>query len=152
MEYIIEAETKASREEAWKFLTDFPSYPEWNSVLEMRKNDNLEVGKFFHVTIHHNGEISKFRAMTLYVKDNDSFAAEQRILGKWFFSAIHHFIITEKNNRIVLVQRWELKGIIARLFRKRIFKLLDEFKKMNREFVAELDEQHRMVQMAEVIV
>ena len=134
-EYIIDINIEAPREKVWKIITDFKSYSKWNSILYMVKNDQLEVGKKFHVTIHDKGKDSKFYATTLSKEENQSFSAQQKVIGKWFFSATHYFIIdnTAQQNQIKFIQKWHLTGIMSKLFRKLIFKQLALFKKMNEE-------------------
>jgi len=134
-EYKIEVDINASKKAVWKTIIDFEHYPQWNSVLNMENNDSLIVGNKFDVSIKKpNNKRSNFKAVTVSKDVHNSFAAKQKILGKWFFQATHFFIIkeTDKDN-ITFIQKWELQGILASLFRKQIFKELEEFKKMNRE-------------------
>ncbi len=134
-EYKIEIKIHASKEIVWQTITDFKNYPNWNTILEMEENDSLIIGEKFKVEIHKpNGKNSKFKATAINKTDSKSFSARQTIIGKWFFSASHHFIIKEIDNENVLfIQKWELKGIVASIFRKQIFKELDMFNKMNKE-------------------
>ena len=135
-EYIISIDLAQSKEEVWNAITDFQSYSKWNTVLSMRDNDQLAIGKKFSVTIHHNGKDSKFKATTLSKEVNRSFAAQQRIIGKWFFSATHYFIIEESSEpegHVRFIQKWHLTGLIAKLFKKQIFQQLVQFKRMNDE-------------------
>lgn len=133
-EYIISIDLSQPREKVWEVLTDFNKYKNWNTVLYMSHNDQIEIGKEFNVTIYNkNGKDSKFKATTLSKEANKSFSAQQKILGKWFFTATHHFIVEEINSQVRLVQKWELTGIISKLFKKQIFKKLAEFKQMNEE-------------------
>jgi len=134
-EYKIEIDIKAPKEAVWNAITDFENFQKWNSVLVMKNNDSLILGNKFDVTIvQQNKKQSSFKAVAISKNDFHSFAAEQKIIGKWFFQAIHYFIIkeTDKEN-IKFIQKWELKGLVAALFRKQIFKELEEFKKMNWE-------------------
>ncbi|MEQ8945960.1 MAG: SRPBCC domain-containing protein [Balneola sp.] len=132
-EYKIEIEINASKEAVWNTITDFKNFQKWNSVLAMKNNDSLILGDKFDVTIvKPNKKHSSFKAVAVSKNDVQSFAARQKMIGKWVFQATHYFIIkeTDKEN-IKFIQKWELKGIIASLFRKQIFKELEEFKKMN---------------------
>jgi len=133
--YKIAIEINASKEAVWETITNFSNYPKWNSVLEMKNNDDLIIGNKFQVTIMQaNGKRSKFKAITIHKEKLVSFSATQTILGKWFFKAIHHFTLKELDKEhIQFVQTWELKGIIVPLFRKQIFKELSLFKQMNKE-------------------
>lgn len=134
IEYTISINLSQTGKKVWDVLTDFNRYHEWNSVLTMSNNDRIEIGKEFDVTIHiKNGKDSKFKAITIAKEVNKSFTAQQKILGKWFFTATHHFIIEETNSQVSFVQKWELSGVISRLFKKQIFKQLAEFKRMNEE-------------------
>lgn len=134
-EYIIEIDINASKEALWRAITDFEHYPKWNSVLEMQSNDSLIVGNEFDVIIKkENNKQSSFKATMISKEQNESFAAKQRIIGKWFFQATHYFIIIEIDKKnIKFIQKWELKGIVSSLFRRQIFKELEDFKKMNTE-------------------
>lgn len=134
-EYKIEIDIKAPKEAVWNVITDFENYQKWNSVLVMKNNDDLLLGNKFDVTIvQQNKKQSSFKAVAVSKNDFQSFAAEQKIIGKWFFQATHYFIIkVTDNENIKFIQKWELKGIVASLFRKQIFKELEEFKKMNLE-------------------
>jgi len=134
-DYKIEIEINASKEIVWKALTDFENYPNWNSVLVMKNNDSLILGDKFHVTtIQSHCKQSKFKATATSKENFQSFSGTQTIIGKWFFQATHHFIIKERDKEnITFIQKWELKGIIASMFRKQIFKELEVFNKMNSE-------------------
>ncbi|WP_103070415.1 SRPBCC domain-containing protein [Aquimarina sediminis] len=134
-EYIIETKINAPKEVVWKTITNFEDYPSWNSILTMKNNDSLQVGKKFDVTIHKpKGKKSKFKVIALSKNDNKSFSARQKVMGNWFLSATHHFIIEEINkNQVMFIQKWELKGIVISLFKKQIFKELESFNQMNEE-------------------
>lgn len=140
-EYKIEITINASKEEVWNEITNFKNYPNWNTILIMEQNDSLVVGEKFYVTINKpNGKKSQFKATTIRKERNLYFSAEQKIIGNWFFSAIHHFIIQEIDTKHVLfIQKWELKGIIASLFRKQILKELESFGQMNNELKDRLE-------------
>lgn len=139
-EYTISIDLSQPGEKVWNVLTDFNRYHEWNSVLSMSNNDRIEIGKEFNVIIFNRaGKDSKFKATTIAKEINKSFSAQQKILGKWFFTATHHFIIDETNSQVRFVQKWELTGIISRLFKKQIFKQLAEFKRMNEELKIQLE-------------
>ncbi len=134
-EYIIKIEINAPVQDVWKAVTNFPEYPKWNSVLSMKNNDNLTVNQKFDVTITQaNGKQSKFKANTIYKAENQKFIATQKMIGKWFFLATHHFIIEKiDDQRTLFTQKWELNGVIASLFKRSIFKQLDRFITMNAE-------------------
>jgi hypothetical protein len=141
-EYTIKVELHTPNEEVWEAITDFPSYKQWNTVLIMKENDHLEIGKKFKVTIiDDKGKQSKFKALTLTNEQYDSFSARQIILGKWFFSATHYFIIKQKNeSETTFIQTWKFSGILFKPFRKAIFKQLDHFNKMNQELKAYVED------------
>ena len=132
-EYKIEIEVSASKETVWKAITDFENYPNWNSVLVMKENDSLIIGEKFDVTINNpNGKHSKFKATATSKEDCQSFSATATTIGKWFFETTHYFIINEiDKEHIIFIQKWELKGIIASMFHKQIFKELEVFIQMN---------------------
>ncbi len=141
-EYIIKININASKETVWNVITDFENYPKWNSVLKMDKNDNLILGDNFDVSIvQPNGKKSNFKATAIGKEEFQSFSASQTIIGKWFFQAIHFFIIEEVDEEhVTFIQKWELKGIIALLFRKQICKELEVFKLMNKELKEVIEE------------
>ena len=88
------------------------------------------------MTIHNNGKDSEFKATTLSKEVNRSFAARQDIIGKWFFSATHYFIIEDPGDSkeyVRFIQKWHLTGLITKLFKKQICQQLAQFKKMNEE-------------------
>jgi len=134
-DYTIQIGINAPKEIVWKAITDFEAFPEWNSVLAMENNDSLVIGNEFNVTITQpNDKKSGFKATALSKEKFRSFSARQKILGKWFFQATHHFIIEETDQQTVtFTQKWELTGLISSLFRKQIFKELEVFKTMNTE-------------------
>jgi hypothetical protein len=142
-DYIIEIEINASKEAVWKIITDFEQYPKWNSVLKMESNDSLLVGNEFDVTINKpDNKQSSFQATMISKEQDKSFAAKQKMLGKWFFQATHYFIIKETDQEnVTFIQRWELKGLLASMFRKQIFSELEDFKKMNKELKAYVEKQ-----------
>lgn len=133
--YKIETNINATKKAVWKAITDFENYPNWNSVLEMRNNNSLVIGNEFDVTITRpDKKQSTFKATALTKEKFKSFSARQKILGKWFFQATHHFIIKETDQEtITFIQKWELSGILSSLFRKQILKELEVFKVMNGE-------------------
>lgn len=132
-EYTIQADFQGSKEVVWEAITDFQSYDNWNTVLMMENNDQLEVGKKFKVTIiDEKGKQSQFKAQALTNEQYNSFSARQVMLGKWFFSATHYFIVAQKNeSETTLTQTWRFSGILFRPFRKLIFNQLDRFNQMN---------------------
>ncbi|WP_148639340.1 SRPBCC domain-containing protein [Aquimarina longa] len=140
-EYKIEIKINASKETVWKTITNFKEYPNWNTILEMEQNEDLVVGKKFKVTIYNpKGKKSKFNATTMHREDNVSFSATQKIIGKWFFSATHYFIIREiDKEHVVFIQKWKLRGLITSLFYKQICKELKSFNAMNTELKTVLE-------------
>ncbi len=140
--FSIQTDVQHPREDVWETITDFRSYPNWNSMLIMKENDQLEIDRKFHVTIiNEKGKASSFKAKTLSCVPNHSFSARQTILGKWLFSATHHFILEELDDRGVrFTQTWELTGIMSRLFRKQIFEQLALFNQMNEDLKSHLNE------------
>ena len=133
--YTIAIDIKSSATDIWKILTDFSNYPQWNSILKMEGNDHLEPNKDFQVTIiRPKGKPSRFKAITLSKTPNKSFVARQTIVAKWFFEATHYFTLEPIDKKTVnFTQEWHLNGIIAKLFKKAIFKELSLFKTMNNE-------------------
>jgi len=143
-EFVIDVRIDAPKETVWQALTNFPAYPSWNSMLYMTGNDQLAVGQNFHVTIHNGNKDSKFKAATLSKQAPDSFSARQKIVGKWLFSATHHFVLETPvgaPEQVVFVQKWELTGIVSKLFKKQIFKQLGLFNTMNSELKAHVEGQ-----------
>ena len=140
-EYKIEIKIDASKEEVWKEIINFKNYPTWNTILIMEQNDSLIIGEKFSVTINKgNGKKSKFKATAIGKENHRSFSAKQKMIGDWFFSAIHHFMIREISaEKVLFIQKWELRGIIASLFRKPIFKELETFNQMNIELKNKLE-------------
>lgn len=134
-EFIVEIEVNASNEAVWKTITDFENYPNWNSVLLMKNNDSLIIGRKFQVSIMQpNGKKSNFKAVAVNKDEFNSFSATQTMIGKWLFEATHFFIIKEVDKKNVnFIQKWELKGLIASLFFKQIVKELEVFKEMNKD-------------------
>lgn len=135
-EYKISVDLQASKENVWEAITNFKAYPRWNSVLSMHDNDQLQIGRKFNVTIHLGKKDSKFRAEALSKEDYRTFSAQQTMLGKWFFSATHHFHLEDVGDGVRFVQRWQLTGIMSKLFKKQIFKQLALFNTMNEELKA----------------
>lgn len=140
-EYTIKVELRASKQEVWKTITNFRSYDQWNTVLIMNNNDRLEIGKKFKVTIiDDKSKQSKFKALVLTHEPNESFSARQTILGKWFFSATHHFIIHSENKaKTTFEQTWDFTGILYKPFKKIIFKQLKRFNQMNTDLKTYLE-------------
>ena len=138
--FSIEIQLKASKQAVWNVLVDFPSYESWNSVLKMKNNDSLEVGRKFDVTItNQKGKTSSFKAKTLTNEAPNAFSARQKIIGKWLFSATHHFILEEHDNgETTFIQTWEFTGILFRLFKKVIFRDLEHFNQMNQDLSVKL--------------
>ncbi|MEM6844331.1 MAG: SRPBCC domain-containing protein [Bacteroidota bacterium] len=143
-EFIISIDLPHPRNQVWQEITDFPSYSSWNSVLSMAGNDQLEVGKKFRVQINtKDGKSSTFRAVVLKKEKQQYFSAQQKILGKWFFTATHYFIVEEAGGGTTkFVQKWELTGIVSRLFKKMIFKQLEEFRQMNTDLKNHMDAKY----------
>ncbi len=133
LQFTVPIDIKANKERVWAAITDFNTYAQWNSILSLSGNNNLEIGKKFHVVIHEGSKDSKFDATLLSKKEGYSFSAEQKILSKWFFAATHHFIIESTGKNTRFIQHWELSGFISRLFKKQIFRQLALFNQMNLE-------------------
>lgn len=131
--YTIGIDVPHPKEAVWKAITDVAAYPTWNSVLEMTHNDQWEIGKSFHVSIHQHGKKTQFKAKLLAKEPLRYFSARQTMLGSWFFSATHFFILEEQGAQLRFVQTWHLTGLVSRLFKKLIFRQLAEFKVMNEE-------------------
>ncbi len=131
--YEISVTIDQAKENVWKVITDFNSYEQWNSILSMAENDELVIGEKFAVTIHDHGKDARFKAITLTRIENESFSAQQKIIGKWFFSATHFFILNEKDGQTQFTQKWKFTGLLSRLFKKPIFKQLELFNTMNDE-------------------
>lgn len=135
MQYTIHIDLPHPKAVVWQTLTDFRSYPAWNSMLTMAENDRLQVGEKFHVTIiNKKGKKSRFKARTITHTPCRSFSARQTILGKWMFSATHHFTLEaldDQNTRFT--QTWDLTGILSKLFLKQIFRELALFNQMNED-------------------
>lgn len=134
-DYKIDITIDAPKHKVWNVITDFKNYPSWNSVLTMDNNDSLLLGKNFQVTIiQPNGKKSQFKAKAMDKEILQSFSATQTIVGKWFFTATHLFTIEEIDDEHTrFIQEWKLKGVLAALFRKQIFKELVVFNNMNQE-------------------
>lgn len=132
-EYTIKIDLQQSKEVVWETITDFQSYSKWNTVLIMENNDLLEIGKKFKVTIiDEKGKKSKFKAEVLTNHPYDSFSARQILIGKWFLSATHHFIIEQKTeSETTFIQTWKFGGILFKPFRKMIFNQLERFRQMD---------------------
>lgn len=139
-DYTIEIKLNTNTDTVWKTITNFEKFPSWNSVLSMKENESMKVGEKFRVTIHKpNGKSSSFKAKLLKVDKPNSFSARQIMLGKWFFSATHYFIIEKiDENHVLFKQHWKLTGIIAAIFKKQIHKELALFKVMNEELKKEV--------------
>ncbi len=143
-EFIISVDLSHPRNHVWHEITDFPSYPSWNKVLRMADNDQLEVGKKFQVQIKtKDGKSSRFKAVMLEKKDQQYFVARQKILGRWFFTATHYFIVEEiESNSIKFIQKWELTGLVSLLFKRMIFRQLEEFNQMNTDLKSHMDTKY----------
>ncbi len=140
-EYTIEIDISSDPKNTWIALTNFSEYPLWNSVLRMSNNDDLQLNQEFNVTIlQPDGKKSQFKAKTISLDPKKSFSAQQLILGEWFFSATHFFIIDEaKADHVRFVQKWVLTGIVSKLFKKQILKHLAHFKQMNNDLKVYLE-------------
>ena len=140
-EYKIEIKINTSKEVVWETITDFKDYPNWNTVLKMEQNESIIIGKKFKVTINNpNDKKSKFKAIAIKKEDYKSFAATQKMIGKWLFSATHYFIIKEiDKEHVMFIQKWKLTGILNSLFNKQIIKSLEHFKQMNDELKAKVE-------------
>ena len=133
--FSIQVNISKSDEEVWGAITDFPSYQQWNSVLNMSDNDHLEIGKKFKVTITDDkGKQSTFKAKLLTKELNTSFSARQIMLGKWFFSATHHFVLKKvHDSETTFIQTWDFTGVVFKLFRKTILNQMERFNQMNED-------------------
>ncbi len=146
--FTITINIKASKEDVWNAVTDFSSYSSWNSILLMKNNDRLDVGKKFDVTIfNNNGRKSTFKAITISKDPMNSFSAKQIILANWFFTATHYFVVKEvEEAETKFIQSWVFKGLLFKPFKKMIFKQLALFNTMNAELKSFLEGRKEAVE------
>ena len=142
--YVIGVDVPGTKEEVWATIADVKSYPNWTSILSLLDNDEVEIGKQFNVVISKKGRtLSQFKATLIGKEEYHFFSARQTMLGRWFFSATHHFIVEENNGQVRFIQSWDFTGVLYGLFKKQIFKLLDVFKIMNEELRVHMQKQNQ---------
>ena len=141
LEYIISVDVYTSMEQAIKILKDINAYQSWTQLLTLSGRDPLMVGEDIQVQITADRKEEHFTAQIVLVEAH-RFAARQILLAPWFFQAIHFFEIHPKTaDQVTLVQRWEMRGLISKLFKRKIFETLSAFKQMNDDFKHHLESQ-----------
>lgn len=139
LEYRLSIEVESSPERAIDTLKHINTYHEWTDLLKLSGQEPLLVGAEIQVKISQRQKEERFTAQVVLVEPF-RFAARQLILAPWFFQAIHFFEITPKDpDRVIFTQRWELRGLLSKIFKRKIFETLSGFEQMNVDFKNHLE-------------
>lgn len=140
LEYCLAIHIDTSPDHAIRMIKKINSYHQWTELLEVSGDEPLMVGSDIDVTIRHPKKES-FTAQVVLVEDL-RFAARQIMIAPWLLQAVHFFEIHPKSDKsVTFVQRWELRGIISKLFKNKIFNTLSAFQQMNEDFKNHLESQ-----------
>ena len=109
---------QASAETVWAILTDFQSYPEWNSFITSMAGSPVEGTQLSALILPPGGSAMKFKPKVLVAKPGVEF----RWLGNlWFpglFDGEHYFQINDhQDGSCTLTQGENFSGILVPLFK-----------------------------------
>ena len=106
----------APKNEVWKVLTDFNSYPKWNPFIKLIEG-NIAVNERFHVNI----DGMKFKPKVLCFEKNHKFQWIGHLLFPGLFDGKHTFeLIKIDAGTTLFIQREEVKGILIPFFKKKL--------------------------------
>ena len=95
-------EIEASPARVWQVLTDFPAYPEWNSVLPQIRGEAVP-GKRLQVWVRFVAGITvSFRPKVLHAEYERELRWQGRFLRSRLFAGEHSFVIEPLGNGRVL--------------------------------------------------
>ena len=120
----------AGKEEIWKVLTDFESYPKWNSFI---KSVSGEVNVGNQIVIQLQG--MTFKPNVLTYKENTEVKWLGHLWFKGLFDGEHAFKLTDNGNGTTHFEQSErFTGILVKLFSKSLDSdTKNGFEQMNKE-------------------
>ncbi|NQX91845.1 MAG: SRPBCC domain-containing protein [Flavobacteriales bacterium] len=128
---------KASREQVWKTLMDFQSYPKWNSFIKEVSGD-VQVGNKIHVDLQ--GMI--FKPEVLILEKNSEFKWQGSLWFKGLFDGQHEFKLVDNGDGTTKFIHGEFfKGLLVKLLSKKIdTEVVANFERMNEELKAQVEQ------------
>lgn len=120
----------ASKEKVWEILTDFKSYPEWNSFIKSVSGD-VKVGNQIQIKL----QGMTFKPTILTFNENTELKWLGHLWFKGLFDGEHSFLLTDNGNGTTsFEQRENFSGILVKLFSKSLDKdTKNGFEQMNKE-------------------
>lgn len=120
----------ASKEKIWKILTDFESYPEWNSFIKSVTGE-VKVGNQIKIKL----QGMTFKPNVLTFNENTELKWLGYLWFKGLFDGEHKFKLTDNGNGTTNFEQSEnFSGILVKLFSKSLDKdTKNGFEQMNNE-------------------
>ncbi len=136
-----EIEIAASAERVWQVLTDFPAYPQWNSVVSEIRGEMKVAGRLVVRVPTLGGLPIRLRVRVLRVEPERELRWRGRFVFSSLFAGEHALIIQPlSDGRVRFVQSEVYTGLLARAFllfmgatNRRIFERMNQALKARAE-------------------
>ncbi len=122
----------APRKEIWNFLTQFDIYSAWNTMIPDGKG-SLAANETIALALKlNNSRPIWIKCRVEAFKEGEYFVLSQAVVSPKILYMKHIFELTENEaGEVLLLQRWELSGWLASIFKKKLLKQLQWFQQMN---------------------
>ncbi len=136
----IDIEAPDAPERAWKTLTDFASYPEWNPFIR-RIQGELRLGARLEVEIQPPGDKAMtFRPRVIKLEPGAELRWLGRLLVPGLFDGEHCFIVERfRPDRVRFFQREKFRGVLLGVLGGTLEKTGRGFEEMNRALKARVE-------------
>ncbi|MCD4743948.1 MAG: SRPBCC domain-containing protein [Desulfobacteraceae bacterium] len=127
-------EINAPDEKIWDIISNFGTYPDWNTYIKYIEGD-LKPGKSLYVeTENMNANHAKYHAIVTKVVENRELSWEGRLLMSGIYDSERSFVITSlSESRSIFTFRGNYTGLLVPLFRALVRKgEASDYKRMNK--------------------
>jgi len=127
-------EINSPKEEVWKILTDFKNFKTWNTIVPKGEGSLVERNTLELKLKLNSGRLKPFSCKVEKVRRRKYFLLSKKLGSKKLLYMKHYFYLEEmENNGTRVTQKWEVQGIIPKLFWKQISNGISAFKIMNED-------------------
>ena len=146
--YILSIPIQAPKEKLWAILADLEEYPKWNSVVTHVQGKLLEGNAIKLKLRFQSGKPKPAVCQVKKIESGSYFLLTQTILGSGFLHMEHYFMLEETiPGTVIFTQKWEMYGLMARLFKHPLSKSLRSFERMNKELKALAEQKKEAAQL-----
>jgi hypothetical protein len=140
VELVTEVDIRASPEEVWAVLADFPAYPDWNPFVRAIEGKPA-VGERLSITLAPpGGKTMKFRPRVLVADPGRELRWLGRLLFPGLFDGEHYFLIEPRAGGVRFVQGERFTGVLVGAARSALGKnTRSGFEAMNRALKARVE-------------